>query len=452
MSLFLGTVILASFISYLTLKDIVIYNNTKQLEKSINLLASELQKRHDLDAFAQEIKQLSDFRFTLIDQNGTVIAESDYDRKEMENHASREEVIMARTQPYGTIVRYSHTLKTDFLYVAKKITYNNQSAFLRLSMSLKDVFESFGIFYKRIAFAVSFFILLAIIIPYQLSKKIHYDIKQITNYLEELSNKNYQAIIQTRYFSEFLQISIMLKNLAKKLTNRAKQKRKHAAKLRLINIQRNDMLSAMSHEFKNPIAAINGYAETLRDDPDSPIEIRTKFLEKIISNAMKISAMLDRLSLSVKLENNDLKIEPSSFDLAELCRDVSDNLNSKYHEQRVLFKGKNLHVRADKTMIELVLINLIDNALKYSQQDVMLELSKERLSIQDRGIGINKEDLKKITSKFYRVRGNSWDNSMGLGLAIVEYILKLHQLELRIHSIENEGSTFSFDLKPIVDN
>lgn len=76
----------------------------------------------------------------------------------------------------------------------------------------------------------------------------------------------------------------MLKNLAKKLRyNRDKQKRKHTAKLRLINKQQNDILSAISHEFKNPIAAIMGYAETLHDDIHLDPKIRQKFLDKILS-------------------------------------------------------------------------------------------------------------------------------------------------------------------------
>jgi len=450
MILFAGTILIASFISYLTLKDIVILNNEAQLKKTINLLIIQLKDSNNLDDFASQIKKATGFRLTLIENDGLVIAESNYKRSQMENHATREEIIGARENEYGVAIRYSHTLKEDFIYVAKAVDINNKRAFLRLSMSLETVFESFYIFWYRMAFAISFFILLSIIIPYQMSKKIRYDIEQITLYLEELSNKNYKAILQTRYFNEFLQISIMLKDLAKKLHNRSRQKRKHTAKLRLINKQRNDILSAISHEFKNPIAAINGYAETLRDDLDSPEKIRKKFLEKIISNAMKISHMLDRLALSVKLENNDLSIKPHKFNLGDLVADIIENLEKKYRDQKIIFTNIPLHVEADKTMIELVLINLIDNALKYSESDVSITISDNLLSVKDKGIGMQESDLKNITSKFYRVRKNSWDNSMGLGLAIVDYILKLHHLELKITSKHSKGSTFSFNLKPII--
>lgn len=450
MGLFIGTLIIATFISYITLKDIVVFNNQEQLKKTINILIVQLKKSHNYENFVQEIKQESGLRLTLIRNDGTVIAESNFNPKKMENHATREEVIMARNEDYGIAVRHSHTLDEDFIYVAKALSIDNQKLFLRLSMSLKDVFHSFHIFWYRIAFAIAFFLLISFFITYQMNKKIRYDINQIISYLEELSEKNYKAVLHIEYFNEFLQISVMLKNLAKKLHSRSRQKRKHTAKLRLINKQRNDILSAISHEFKNPVAAINGYAETLRDDPDSPVSIRTKFLDKIISNAMKISNMLDRLALSVKLENNDLSIAPHPFNIGELIGDIVENLEKKQKEQKIIFTPFSLEVKADKTMIELVLVNLIDNAIKYSESDVRVTFDSNVISVTDKGIGISESDLKNITSKFFRVRKNTWDNSMGLGLAIVDYILKLHRMKLNISSEPNRGSTFSFDITPII--
>ncbi|HLD22313.1 MAG TPA: HAMP domain-containing sensor histidine kinase, partial [Sulfuricurvum sp.] len=271
-------------------------------------------------------------------------------------------------------------------------------------------------------------------------------------YLDEVSAKNYRAVLKPEYFREFLQISIMLKNLVKKLHNRDKQKRKHTAKLRLINKQQNDILSAISHEFKNPIAAIMGYAETLHDDLNIDPKIREKFLDKILSNTHRVTMMLDRLALSVKLENNDLSIKPSYFDIAEVCTDSISILQAKYPARIIHYNGGSKTVFADKTMIELIVTNLVDNALKYSEEDVTLTLSDNKISITDKGIGIAPNELDKITSKFYRVQKNRWDNSMGLGLSIVSYILKLHDSELRIESTLGIGSTFSFSLEKLIQN
>jgi signal transduction histidine kinase len=242
----------------------------------------------------------------------------------------------------------------------------------------------------------------------------------------------------------------MLKNLVKKLHNRDKQKRKHTAKLRLINKQQNDILSAISHEFKNPIAAIMGYAETLHDDINIDPKIREKFLDKILANTHRVTLMLDRLALSVKLENNDLSIKPTLFDMSDVCTESISILQIKYPYRSIKYTGLSKIVYADRTMIELIITNLIDNALKYSEEEVCITLTEDSFSVTDKGIGIAPSELDKVTSKFYRVHKNRWDNSMGLGLSIVSYILKLHDSVLTINSMLGIGSTFSFSLESLI--
>lgn len=403
----------------------------------------------DLDTYVKNINKISNNRVTLVDEKGTVLAESNEDKTKMDNHAERPEIMEAVLNEYGFITRYSDTLNIDFVYVAKKVSYKNKPIFFRMAVSLDRVMEEFYALFSRLTLVFSFFLAIGLAIAYQISKKIRHDITQITEYLREISEKNYKAIIKTEHFSEFLYIALTLKNLAKKLHDREKQKRKYTARLRLINKQRNDILSAISHEFKNPIASIQGYAETLVDDPDANIKIRVRFLDKIMQNAKKITSMIDRLSLSVKLENEDLKISPTVFDIADLAQDVIMNLGKKYKDRQMFFTGESYMVKADKTMIETVLINLIDNAMKYSQEDVTIAIVDHQLMVIDKGMGIAENELDKITSKFYRVQKNTWDNSMGLGLAIVTYVLRLHHSKLIIESKEGEGSMFAFDLEDI---
>ncbi|MFT7004201.1 MAG: two-component system phosphate regulon sensor histidine kinase PhoR, partial [Sulfurimonas sp.] len=346
--------------------------------------------------------------------------------------------------------RYSKTLKVEFLYVAKKYNYKEKKIYIRLSKSLEKVMSDFYSLWSKLALVFFIVIAIAFYISKSMSAKIVYDIEQITKFLDEIYNKNYNAVIKTKYFYEFLQISLMLKNLVKKLSSRDKQKRKYTAKLRLMNKQRNDILSAISHEFKNPVASIIGYTQTLQDDPNINPKIREKFLDKISSNGDKISKMLDRLALSVKLENDDLKPDVKFFDMKKLTQEVVSNLSSKYRDRDISLEVPSTMIEADKTMMELVIINLVDNALKYSQLDVKVVLKDNKLSVIDKGIGIQEEYLDKVTAKFYRVKKNTWDNSMGIGLAMVSYILKLHKSKLEITSKFSQGSTFSFSIKEMI--
>lgn len=445
--LFIGTLIVSSLISYAVLKSIVINHNQIHLQNSISIMSLELSKVKNLDEYVSKIAKATNLRVTIINDDGVVIAESNANKKTMDNHGHRYEIQQANSEEFSHVVRYSKTLKVDFLYVAKKLVVNGKKIYLRLSVSLSQIMDEFYSLWSKLIFLFLIILLSALYTSKKMSEKIVYDINQITEYLDEISNKNYKATIKTENFYEFLQISLLLKNLVKKLHNRDKQKRKHTAKLRLINRQRNDILSAISHEFKNPVAAIIGYAQTLQEDPDIKAELRDKFLDRITSNGEKISKMLDRLALSVKLENSDLEIKESEFDLAVLCEEAASNLSSKYKNRNIILDVSTCVVVADKTMIELVLINLMDNALKYSEGDIEVILKDDVLSVKDKGIGIKDEHLDKVTSKFYRVEKNSWDNSMGIGLAMVKYILKEHGTSLDIKSIYSEGSTFSFGIK-----
>lgn len=445
-----GSLFISSLISYIALKNIIIEHNKNHLKHAIELMSIEIDNVNNLENYAAQIHKNTSLRVTVISQEGIVLAESNADKSDMDNHSSRFELMQSNTQKYGDITRYSDTVGADFLYVAKRAQYKNENIYIRLSMSLAQIMYDFYSLWIKLFFVFIAIAVIAAFISRNMSKKVLYDISQITNYLDEVSSKNYKAVIKTKYFYEFLQISIMLKNLVKKLNKNEKKKIKNMAKLRLINKQRNDILSALSHEFKNPVAAIIGYAQTIQEDKDMPQSVREKFLGKISSNGEKISKMLDRLALSVKLENGDLTINKSEFELKQLCSDVALNLTSKYKDREVIVKVDERTLFSDKTMIELVLTNLVDNALKYSSGNVFIELNDKKIVVKDSGIGIKEEHLEKITGKFYRVEKNSWDNSMGLGLAMVKYILKELDSSLDIKSEFGKGSTFGFSIKSML--
>lgn len=448
--LFSVTLLITSVISYIALKNIIIEHNKNHLKHAIELMKIDLENIENLDEYAVKVHKNTSLRVTIISEDGIVLAESSADKKEMDNHSSRFEVMQSNVEDYGDITRYSKTVEADFLYVAKRVSYKNEQIYIRLSMSLSQIMYDFYSLWTKLFFVFLLILIIAAFISKSMSQRIVYDISQITNYLDEVSNKNYKAVIKTKYFYEFLQISLLLKNLVKKLSKNEKKKIKNIAKLRLVNKQRNDILSALSHEFKNPVASIIGYAQTIQEDSDMPQSIRDKFLSKISSNGEKISKMIDRLALSVKLENGDLTINKSEFDLKQLCSEVASNLMSKYKHREIIVKVDERMLISDKTMLELVIINLVDNALKYSSGDIIIESNDKKVSVTDSGIGIKEEHLEKITSKFYRVDKNSWDNSMGLGLAMVKYILKALDSSLEIKSEFGKGSTFSFSIKSML--
>ncbi len=248
------------------------------------------------------------------------------------------------------------------------------------------------------------------------------------------------------FTKEFDQIN---KNLSKVLQNakkREQDKQKYNTKLKLKNRQRSDMLSAIAHEFRNPISAIMGYAQTLHEDEQISRLLQEKFLEKIYSNGQKIENLLSRIILWNKFESGKAKLKTTHFDLLLSAQESVSQLQEKYKNRTIFVVGESRIVQGDKTLIEIVLQNLLENALKYSQHEVRIEIQKERIVVIDKGVGISQKDIEKVTKKFYRSGTHSWDNSMGLGLSIVKTILALHNSALEIESQEEKGSIFSFKL------
>lgn len=272
------------------------------------------------------------------------------------------------------------------------------------------------------------------------------ELATINKYLSHVGKAD-EMRYKARFFTqEFEDINQNLVKILKASKKREDVKQRYNAKLKLKNRQRGDMISAIAHEFRNPIASIMGYAQTLEDDKDIPPALQEKFLNKIYNNGLKIEALLSRLVLWNKFESGEATLHPSNFDMYQLVLEVRTSLEDKYPSREICIEGESSTVKVDRTLLEVVLKNLIENALKYSKDEVTVYLKDGKISVQDKGDGISASDISKVTKKFYRSGTHSWDNSMGLGLSIVKSILALHASKLEIESEEDKGSTFSFKL------
>lgn len=308
----------------------------------------------------------------------------------------------------------------------------------------KDLFIDNNIYPVISIIALSFLIILYIL--YEALSKIQRELRRINDYLLDRKSPH-KSICTTKEFSTINKNLVEILNSARQ---REIDKRKYSARLKLKNRQRSDMLSAIAHEFRNPISAIIGYSQTILDDPDIPTPLREKFLNKISNNGERIEELLSRLLLWNNFERGDIKLHINNFNILEMCKDIKQNLEDKYKNRVIKIEfnqdTNSAIVNADRTLIDIVIKNLVENALKYSNKDVIIEIDKNKISIIDKGIGISKNDLNKVTKKFYRTNKNSWNNSMGLGLAIVKTILNLHNTSLEIKSKEDIGSVFYFEL------
>ncbi|QOP42008.1 ATP-binding protein [Sulfurimonas marina] len=444
LALFFALFFIVGTIVYFWEYDFYIEGSKKSLLQDIELIALQIDNDTNLDLLAQKVKQQLHIRTTIIDANGVVIAESHKDKTKMENHRYRDEVLQADKNSYGYKKRHSETLKLDLIYVVKKYTIEGKILYIRLALELEGIEEKMFQLGLKIFSVLTLFFLAIFFITYKINSQVEKEVSNIISFLKSLTKKQKSTFIKSEYSQEFALITNLLTKVAQIIVKQEKKKSKYTNKLKELNKQKDDIISAISHEFKNPIAIVNGYSQTLLEDQDINPNIRQKFLTKIHNNGIKLSELIDTLRLSLKLDSKQQSLKVSTFNLYELVEDCAENIKINYSGREVLINGaRDIEITADKTMLSIVFSNLIENGIKYSEDEVIINFDKQHIEFIDTGIGINEKDLQNITDKFYRVHKNTWNNSLGLGLFLVDTIIKLHNFKLKIKSKENEGSTFS---------
>lgn len=215
-----------------------------------------------------------------------------------------------------------------------------------------------------------------------------------------------------------------------------------------------DFVSNVSHEIRTPLALINMFAETLLLGRVKNESKKKEYYEIITKEVSRLSNMLNRILSFSKIEANKREYSKSALDLTEVVEDVmntySYHLESNGFEHTIQLSESNLPIKADKEALIEVLVNLIDNGMKYSLEEKQLEVKTGEedgfafVSIKDYGMGIAKNQLDKLFEKFYRVpTGDVHDTKgSGLGLSIVKHIIDAHEGKVNIISKPGEGSEF----------
>jgi signal transduction histidine kinase len=230
-------------------------------------------------------------------------------------------------------------------------------------------------------------------------------------------------------------------------------------KLQQTDSLRRELVANVSHDLRTPLASLNGYLETLllKDGELTPEE-RRSYLQVAHRHSERLSHLVVELFELAKLEANELKPNRETFSLAELVYDVAQKFDLRAQQKNIhiqLEVDDNLpYVEADVGMIERVLDNLIDNALRHTPQHGSIRLKlvpghgRVEVVVADTGYGIAEDELPDIFRRFYR-KGDAEDSQgsgAGLGLAIAYRIVELHGSQLSVSSLQHQGTTFEFDL------
>ncbi len=254
-----------------------------------------------------------------------------------------------------------------------------------------------------------------------------------------------------------------IKNFNKELRHKVKlaveKLRKANEELTRLNRVKSDFVSTVSHELRTPLTSIKGYVSLVLDGDTGPINAQQKeFLGIVNKENERLTNLISDLLDIQKIESGKMPFNFKDFRLDAFLRDYRKELEKLEKDNKAIIAilcPDNLPViKADEDKIKQVLMNLVGNALKFSQPKprVVLKVSNERnyiqVDVKDNGVGIAKKDIPKLFQKFYQVdsQSNRKTGGTGLGLAICKHIIETHGGEIGMRSSVGKGSTFSFTL------
>lgn len=310
---------------------------------------------------------------------------------------------------------------------------------------------------KILIFIAALFIL---IVTYLFSKYI------IEEYINRKIKLIYKFIYQTKASKreEFYQNKVLpqknLEEVGEEVLQWADQRKAEMEVLEKNEAFRKEFLQNLAHEFKTPAFAIQGYLETLISGAMDNPEVSKKFLNNAYHNTERLINLISDLDEITRLESGKQQMHYQQFVIQDLVTEVYDALMIKTQVKNIKCRIKKgceqpITVYADKEKIRQVITNLVDNAIKYGNQDGYVEASIYKtdnnsvlFEISDDGIGIAEEHLSRIFERFYRTDYGRSRNigGTGLGLAICKHIIEAHGQIIHVRSTPGVGTTFGFTL------
>lgn len=248
---------------------------------------------------------------------------------------------------------------------------------------------------------------------------------------------------------------LTLQKAIKKMFKKTKSDIDHLHKLQKM---RSQFLANVSHELRTPIFTIQGYIETLLNGAMNDPKVNTQFLSKANQHTINLSNLLNDLIDISMIESGEMRMNYNYFNLKEFFNQIVQEKKPLADKKKVMLHctapPEDLQVFGDKDKLKQVMINLVENAIKYTDEGSVNIYSKEEnkkvtIIVKDTGIGIPNEDTSRIFERFYRVdKARSREvGGTGLGLAIVKHIIEAHGSKIAVSSVVNGGSEFSFTLR-----
>ena len=414
------------------------------LDATIDWESSDLEKQ-----IVEISKQMNDdYRITLIDQDGSVLADSETGNPEtMENHKNRKEVKEAFQDGFGTKVRNSSTIKGSMMYAA--YCSPTQHKVIRISIHHDVITDLMKMMVPSIVISLLLALSVAGVLTNKFANSVTKPILEISHKLEGIYDEKIDFNFPHYQYDE-------LNIIARTTTDMSKSVQDYIRKLEKEKTIRQEFFSNASHELKTPLTAIRGYAELLQSGMASDTNMQKEFLGRIHSEVEEMTSLINDILMISRLETKELMPTKEMLCVKSVAEEVKKKLKPLADENNISLE---IHccddfVYMDRSHLQGILSNLMGNAVKYNrpggfvQTDITMDSTSLSIRVEDSGIGIAKEDQKRIFERFYRVdKGRSKRVAgTGLGLSIVKHVTEFYGGCVSVESQSGVGSTFLVQL------
>ncbi len=392
--------------------------------RAYTLLLKEYEDPARLKGLADRLEN-DDIRLTLIGENGDVVFDSRADLEKMENHSQRPEIIKALSEGEGQAVRRSKTLSENTFYYAVRLEGGD---ILRVAKEASSIYNVFLRALPSLIMVLLVLLVLCLAVARVLTAKLISPIERLAENLDEYDDKT--------DYEELTPFIAMIKSQHQDIMKNAKMRQEFTANV--------------SHELKTPLTSISGYAELIETGMASEQDV-VRFANGIHNSANRLLTLINDIIRLSELDGAEEEVAFEQLNLYRLAQTCVEMLsfNAEKHQVSISLKGSDCYILGNKQMIEELLYNLCDNAIRYNNAggkvsvEVYSEKGKTSLIVRDTGIGIPKEHQERIFERFYRVdksRSKSTGGT-GLGLAIVKHIIAKHNAQMELDSRVGEGTT-----------
>jgi len=422
----------------------IIYSDISSHRELISGTGSETDTESIIISSIERLKNIlpAEMRITILDTSTRVLFDNISGRDRITgDHSIRPEIRDAMDKGSGSAMRYSSTLESDYLYFAKRYP----TLYIRTALE----YENSVLPVIKIDRQYQMFILIVLIssiaILLYMTRKISKPFSALKEFVDKVEHKesDYGDIAFPK--GELGEVGEKIIHAFHQLENTKRYKQ--------------ELTHNIAHELKTPVTGIRGYIETILQQEDLAPEQRKAFLEKAYAQAMRLSSIVNDISILNKIEEAEYKFDFEPVNISQCIADIESDLALKIEERQISFiatVNKELFIEGNYLLIYYLFKNLIENSIEYAGNNITIYIGLDKVvndiahfTYYDTGIGVPDKHLERIFERFYRIdEGRSRKSGgSGLGLSIVRNSVNLHKGAISVKNRESGGLQFDFSLK-----